>query len=363
MISLDASRCVRSLARESSCNKCEIICPTDAIVVAQNPLPAINFSSCVGCGACDAICPSEALSLESFKPTNFFFEFLESKENLLSCRKNVPCIASLSVEHIISLAILKRGIVFDMGYCDDCSIAHKCKVQILKNHEEASYILEAMESEADVKLQNICYEEVKQKDDSSRRDFFRSINLSGIAKTKYAFEVEVKKASDELVEHSLKKEDIALLKKKRLVDKRKLFFTALKRVQQPSIYHNVDAKEISFTSQKLIDEDSCTACQMCYRVCPSGALTSDIKNSKIDFDPFLCIKCNICHDVCEVDSITLSNVYNIKELFEPTVQNLISFRVRRCDECNIIFSTNSDDKMCYRCKAEDEEARELWGIL
>jgi len=119
---------------------------------------------------------------------------------------------------------------------------------------------------------------------------------------------------------------------------------------------------LTFTSQKLLDEESCTACQMCYRVCPTGALTSDIKNSKIDFDPFLCIKCNICHDVCEPKAITLSSSYNVKEFFEPVVQNLISFKVRRCDECNIIFSTNSNEKMCYRCKAEDEEARELWGI-
>jgi ferredoxin len=363
LISLNASRCVRSLARESECNKCEVICPTDAIVVGDNPLPSINFSSCVGCGACDAICPSEALSLDSFSPTNFFFEFLEDKENLISCRKNVPCIAALSVEHIISLSVLKKEMVLDMGHCDACSIAHTCKPQILKKYEEATYLLEAMENEAVIRLEDVCYEDEAEAEESDRRDFFRSINLGNVAKSKHAFEAEVKKATDELVEHTLQKEDIALLKKKRVPEKRKLFFTAIKRVQKPSQFHIVDAGEVTFTSQKLMDTESCTACQMCYRVCPTGALTSDIKNSKIDFDPFLCIKCNICHDVCEPEAITLSTAYNVKEFFEPAVQNLISFRVRRCDECNIIFSTNTEDKMCYRCKAEDEEARELWGIV
>ncbi len=361
LIKLEASRCVRSLARESECNKCELICPTEAIVVGSNPLPSINFSACVGCGACDAICPSEALTLENFKPSEFFFSFLEDEQNLISCKKNVPCIAGLSIEHIISLAILKKEMIFDMGHCDECVIAHKCKVQIIQNYEEASYLLEAMQSDATIKLENVCFEEEKEQD-SDRRSFLSSINIKNIAKTKQAFELEVKKASDELVEHTLEKEDIALLKKKRLTDRRKLFFTAIKRVQKPSEFHIVDAKEVSFTSQKLMNEETCTVCQMCYRVCPSGALTSDIKNSKIDFDPFLCIKCNICHDVCEVDAITLSSSYNIKEFFAPEVQNLISFKVKRCDECNIIFSTNSNDKMCYRCKAEDEEARELWGI-
>jgi len=203
LISLNASRCVRSLAKESQCNKCEVVCPTGAIVVGDNPLPAINFSSCVGCGACDGICPSEALSLDSFSPINFFFDCIEDADNLISCRKNVPCIAALSVEHIISIAVLKKEIVFDMGYCKECSIAHKCEPQILKNYEEASYLLEAMENKAVIKLENICFKEEIQGEESDRRDFFRSINLANVVKSKHAFEAEVKKASDELVEHTL----------------------------------------------------------------------------------------------------------------------------------------------------------------
>jgi len=360
LIKLDASRCVRSLSVDSECNKCEVVCPTAAIVVGKNPLPAINFSACVGCGACDAICPNEALSLDNFSPTNFFFDFVEDKDNLISCRKNVPCISALSVETLVSMAVLKKGMVLDMGYCEGCDLAHTCHKQILQNHEEASYLLEAMENEATIELENIAYEEPEQ--DSSRRKFFDALNLQTVAKVKHDFENEVVKASDELTEHTLQKADIALLKKKRITDRRKIFFTAIKRVEKPSQFHIIDANEISFTSQKLMDEEKCTACQMCYRVCPTGALTSDLKNSKIDFDPFMCIKCHICHDVCAPDAITLSSSYDVKQFFEPTVQNLIAFNVRRCDECNVVFSTNSDDKLCYRCKIEEEEARELWGI-
>jgi ferredoxin len=361
IIKLEASRCVRSLSVESRCNRCEVVCPTDAIVIDQNPLPAINFSLCVGCGACNGVCPTESFTLDGFSATDFFFDFLESTEdNLISCKKNIPCISALSVEHLVSLAILKKDIVLDMGYCEGCAIASTCHKQILDNHEEAIYLLEAMQSSALIRLENICYE--KETKQTHRREFLSNINLTTLAKTKKSFEDEVKKATDELIEHTLAKTDIALLRKKRLPDKRKLFFSAIKRVERPSQFHIIDATEISFTSQKLMNQDSCTVCQMCYRVCPTGALTSDIKNSKIDFDPFLCVKCNICHDVCEPDAITLSSSYNIKEFFEPTVRNLISFNVKRCNECNMIFSTNTDDEFCYRCKAEEQEAKELWGI-
>ena len=360
MLHLNAGSCVRSLSVESECNKCEVVCPTDAIVVGDNPLPSINFSNCVECGACHGICPSEALGLDTFNSTDFFFDFVEGDENLISCRKNVPCISALSVEHIISMAVLKKEIVLDMGYCSECEIASTCHKQILTNHEEATYLLQAMENSAEIKLEDVCFE--AQEKDTDRRGFLSALNLKTVAKVKNSFEQEVVKAGDELVEYTLQKADIALLKRKVIPERRKIFFTAIKRLKKPSQFHIVDATEVSFTSQKIMDEEACTACQMCYRVCPTGALTSDIKNSKIDFDPFLCIKCSICHDVCEPDAITLSSSYNVKEFFEPTVQNLISFKVRRCDECNVIYSTNGTERLCYRCKAEDEEARELWGI-
>jgi len=362
MLKLNAGLCVRSLSVESQCNKCEVVCPTNAIVVGENPLPSINFSSCVQCGACVGICPSEALSLEEFSTTNFFFDFIEDEECLISCRKNVPCITVLSVEHIISMALLKKEIVFDMGHCSSCAIAPKCQQQIEDNYEEASYILEAVESDASILLQNIAYE-AKESSTPDRRAFLESINLKNIAKAKKSLEYEVQKASDELLEHTLEKKDIALLKKKLIPDRRKILFSAFKRISKPSVFHTIDANEVTFTSQKIMNEESCTACQMCYRVCPTGALTSDIKNSKIDFDPFLCVKCNLCHDVCEPNALSLSNVYSVKEFFEPEVLNLIRFSVKRCDECNMIFSSNNaEDKLCKRCQIEEDEAKALWGI-
>ena len=362
-IALNPSSCVRSLAKFSECDKCEVICPTDAIKI-DGALPAINFSLCVGCGGCAGVCPSEALILDDFSATEFFFEFASSEEKMLSCRKNLPCLSVLSVEHIIGLASLKDGIIFDMGHCEGCDIAHTCQKQIEANAEEANYVLEAMESDAEVLLENIAYmpEEILEVDEGERRDFFRALTLKNAVGVKHKFDREVEVATDALVEHTISNDKIALLKQKGIPDKRKLLFTALKRAEKPETYHVVDANELSFTSQKLFDEEKCTACQMCYRVCPTGSLSSNVRNGKIDFDPFLCIKCHICHDVCEPDALTLSNSFNIKEFFEPRVQNLVTFDVKSCDECGRLFTSLQGKKMCYQCECEEEEARELWGI-
>ena len=363
MVTLDPARCVRSLTTFSECRRCEPVCPTTAIVI-DDSLPMINLSECVGCGACVSVCPSEAFRLDDFNPTEFFFEFASDGDGLISCRKNVPCISALNVEHIIGLSALKGGLVFDMGHCGGCAIAHTCRLQIEKMAEEANYLLEAMDAEAPVSLQDIACapEGTASTQESSRRDFFQSINLKNAIKGRSTFEREVEIATDELIEHALQKDHIAQMRQKSMTDRRKLLYSALKRIDKPQFYHVVEAAELSFTSDKLLDTEACTACQMCYRICPTGALSSDARNSKIDFDPFMCIKCHACHDVCEPDAITLSPSYNVKEFFEPSVKRLVSFDVRSCDECGALFSSLGGERLCRRCMIEEEEARGLWGL-
>lgn len=213
MLKLNAGLCVRSLSVESECNRCEVICPTSAITIQKGKtLPAINFSQCVSCGGCGAVCPSEALTLDEFVPTDFFFNFIQENDSLISCRKNVPCIAALSVEHIISLAVLKKELVFDMGHCSECKIASKCQPQIEENFEEATYILEAMESDATISMEDVKFEYEEQKY-SDRREFLNSLNLKAVAHAKKTFEDEVQKATDEIVEHNLQKNRYCTFKK------------------------------------------------------------------------------------------------------------------------------------------------------
>ncbi len=361
-ITLDAAKCVRALSKFSACNRCDAVCPTGAIKV-DGALPSINLAQCVGCGGCTGVCPSEALQLDGFSATECFFTFMEEEGNLLSCRKNVPCIAALNIEHVVAMAALKQGVVFDMGHCEGCEVAHTCRPQIEAMAEEANYLLGAMEQQAEIALEAVGYLPPEAEGEApERRDFFKAFTLKNAVASKQAFDREVESSIDEWLTHGIDTDHVARIRRKQLGDKRKILFTALKRLQRPSVYHVIEADAVSFTSQKLLDPERCTACQMCYRICPTGALSSDAKNAKIDFDPFLCIKCQLCHDVCEPDAITLSPSFNVREFFEPQEQNLVTFRIRNCNECGVPYAVINDSPLCHRCRIEEEEARELWGI-
>lgn len=360
-LTLTPERCVRALSIQSICTSCADVCPTSAIAMGSR-LPSINHSQCVGCGGCVSSCPTEALCLDDFNPTDFFFAFAGEADNVVSCQKNLPCLVALSAEHTIALCGLKNGLVWDVGHCDECSIAPVCLPQIHQRAEECNYLLEAMESDARVQLLAVKSQEDKEEKSPDRRDFFKTFHLRKIGSVRADFEKEIQRSTDEFIEYRIGTNNTAGMRQKRVTERRKIFFTALKRLEKPQVYHVVDAKQIGFTSQKLLDEGVCNACEMCYRICPTGALVSDVRNSKIDFDPFLCVKCHLCHDVCEPDAITLSTSYNLKEWYEPQLRNLVTFSVRRCNECDALFSSVAGEKVCRRCRLEEEEARELWGI-
>lgn len=362
LLILSPSACVRALSVNSICTHCADVCPTAAINITGR-LPSINQALCVGCAGCVAVCPTEALKIDDFSATDFFFSFLTEDQNIVSCQKNVPCIAALSSEQLISFAQMKQGIVLDTGHCGQCDIGERILEVMGPRIDHSNYLLEAIESEYRVVCEDISYTDVSESEEKpNRRDFFKNFHLRGIGKARSDFEKEIQRTTDEFIEYTTDSLDTKALRTKKITDRRKLFFTALKRFEVPSQFHVVQSDKIAFTSQKLLDEELCTACEMCYRVCPTGALTSDMRNSKIDFDPFLCVKCHLCHDVCEPNAITLSTSYNLKEWYVPSVQNLATFAVRRCNECDGLFSSVAGEKICRRCRLEEEEARELWGL-
>ena len=350
-LQLEIASCVRATSKFSECTKCIEACP-ESIQLVDN-LPSFANNTGVEAASCVGVCPTEAFSLSDFSTTEFFFTFLESKVRLISPKINVPCLSVLSVEHLISLALAsEEAITLDLSSYDEQSILFE---QIEARIEEANFVLSSF---SDKCLDTNYTAEPKRKEKtedevSSRRSFLGNASLKGAVKHKMTFDEAVE--ADELKTFALDVNIIAKIREKNLPDKRKILFTTLKHAGVPDAFEVLPEKEVSFTSQKFVD-DSCTNCQICYRICPTGALTSDGKFSLINFDAMLCVKCRLCHDVCEPDAIQLQSGFEIKEFFEPTQRTLATFNIKRCNECGNNFTYTGGEQACPRCMAEEEEA-------
>ncbi len=354
-LNFDVSLCVRAKSKFSECTKCMDVSPSSMQMVDN--LPSFSGSTGIEAAACVGVCPTEAFSLSGFSTTEFFFTFLESKDRCISPEINVPCLSVLSVEHLIALALAsEEEISLDISSYDERSRLFE---HIQSHIDEANFILSSFSSKqlsindaaketAELQAQNNTEEEI-----SSRRSFLGNASLKGIVKNKKTFDDAVE--ADELKTFVLDAAVIAKIKEKKLPDKRKLLFTALKRTGMPEKFEILPEEEVSFVSQKFVDE-SCTNCQICYRICPTGALSSNGKFSLIHFDAMLCVKCHLCHDVCEPDAIQLQSGFEIKEFFEPTQRTLATFNIKRCNECGNSFTFTGGEQICPRCLVEEEEA-------
>ena len=349
---LDIALCVRATSKFSTCTKCIDACPESIQLVDNLPSFANNIG--VEAAACVGICPTEAFSLSDFSTTEFFFTFLESKVRLISSKLNVPCLSVLSVEHLIALALAcEEEITLDLSSYDEKSILYE---QIESRIEETNFVLSAFSEKrllSNVDVETVLSPDVVSHEKDDRRSFLGNVSLKGAVKHKMTFDEAV--VENELKTFALDINIIQKIKEKNLPDKRKILFTTLKHVGLPDAFEVLAEKDINFTSQKFVDE-SCTNCQICYRICPTGALSSDGKFSLINFDAMLCVKCHLCHDVCEPDAIHLQPGFEIKEFFEPAQRTLATFDIKRCNECGNPFTYKGGEISCLRCSVEEEEA-------
>ena len=131
----------------------------------------------------------------------------------------------------------------------------------------------------------------------------------------------------------------------------------MKRVTTPESFEVLAEEDVSFVSQKFID-DSCTNCQICYRICPTGALSSNGKFSLINFDAMLCVKCRLCHDVCETDCHSTYRVDLRSRSFLNLNRELWqAFTIKRCNECGNNFTYTGGEQACPTVSwLEEEEA-------
>ena len=351
----NVASCVRAMSKFSECTKCVDVCP-EHIQIVDN-IPTFSQSTGLEAAACIGVCPTEAFSLSDFSVTEFFFTFLESKVRLISPNLNIPCVSVLSIEHLISLAIASEEMI--MIDLNSYHSQNTLFVLIQERIEEANFILSSFSDKVvQTNLDEISKGDIKQEETSnevsSRRDFFtKTTSVKGVVEQKKAFDDAVN--AEELHHFPIDESVISKIKDKHLPDKRKILFTTLKRAGVPEIFEILSEEDISFVSQKFIDEN-CTNCQICHRICPTGALSSNGKFSVINFDAMLCVKCRLCHDACEPDAIHLQKGFEIKEFFEPIQRTLATFDIKRCNECGNYFTYTGGEQACPRCMVEEEEA-------
>jgi len=340
----DAFSCLRSDYAKSECSYCIDLCPEEAMLFDRKRL-TLDTQRCTGCAACVGTCPTEALRSDLFDPNRFSLEFSLSREKVLSCRVNVPCLAALSVEHLVSIVLRREDeTVCDLAHCGECSLNRDGKLFAT---------IETMVDEAD-RFLGFCgsqkriarlYELPSEAPETGRRELFKRV-------TRLAREAGEEHSMSELAQaHEMKQP----LKRVLLKNAIKAHIGSLPATADP-------APSFSFVRNRRIDERSCTNCQECAIFCPTEALTTLQDNTGIVFKVGHCIACGICSDVCQPRAIAESDGFDLVEFAFDRMQLLVRHRLEICEECNVAFPYRGGEMVCDRCRDFRENFSDLFTM-
>lgn len=354
----DIYSCVRVYYRYADCKKCLEVCPIENTIYLENDKIKVNPQSCVLCSACVGNCPTESFKIEGFDINNFYKKFLESENNLISCKLNIPCLSALDENYLVSIVIEKESdLMLDIGHCSSCQIEKQTDI-INKNVEKANYILDQISYPYRVKIENISYTKPEQPK-NKRRSFLKIFAKQTAALAFWMIEDKIPFEDEKRKEENKNFKNIVSEKVNPI--KRDILLSSLSKIEdKENRYFEVD--KIEFSSDKWIDSYKCTNCSICYNVCPSGALSPDSSKLKVLFSPTLCIKCRICHDVCPEKCIYLEEKLYLSDFISDKYKVLAEHVMIPCSECLVPFSYKGDSTVCPRCRQLEDDLKELLKI-
>lgn len=292
---INPNLCVHSKISNSSCRNCIDICPSNAWVISNESL-AFDEKQCKYCNSCVGSCNEGAIYSD--------FEFKTLK---------------IDKDKIVFLAINEEENPY---YLKDLNILSIKNILKLSNLGVNEIILNGFENIESVKT-----------------------NLSKISLVK----------SIKILENiSLEETNTILNRYKQNFNRRELLKKTFTKIVKSKIDKNSDfalknfQKEIKESIYRVnLDENSCTYCQVCTRLCPHNAISFETINNKKYFlsDSLNCTNCKLCSDICLSDSIkiTLNNK-------EDKVDFKVELTDNICKSCYFDFVSNDKKEICPNCE-------------
>jgi len=353
---LDAKHCLHTQDQGSECAACFDICPVEAITAGKPPV--LNAELCQSCLACLPTCPVGAYHAD------------DDISSLLNCATHIEgqpvellcglhphretgadaesigicirgCLAGLGTGAYLALAAM--GLTHIITRTDAC---RECKWGALSPeiHDQAgraNRFLSAWDrgdtvacvDELGSPLQRALWD--AKNPPLSRRDMFRMLARQG--------QVTMARAMERQAAGSKRQPGRDRLRLLSAVSHLPAYSSA------PAA--NFEGLDFAF----LTVSESCTACGVCARACPTEALHFEKNEGEttftLSFLPQNCIGCDLCAHVCAPGAIGLDRdpsfeqVFGTKEALTVQAGELV-----RCEHCKTLMAARPGVRLCQLCE-------------
>jgi ferredoxin len=354
--------CKRVLFRQSECQICSDLCPTEAISFSLGP--EIN-NTCINCGLCAIACPTEAL--ENIQNTDqMLLELMEEKADTLiqdykfhiHCQqaeaKNessvcINCLGTMTENALVALSNREvQHLLISTGNCNDCQLSKG--MELFKQAAARYSVLTPLLSQSQVSHSKPVKISIREKQKqaqpaqtNSRRDFIRSLGTNVV---KQAAKIAVDK---EKQIKALLQTDNEATETKRPSTRRELLKSLLIESGKVTDSQLLDPQSPWLKMQ--VDAAHCVGCGVCVNVCPTGALVKEVHDMELTrtINYNLCTNCGVCVEACPQDVIRFEQAYQTSYFTNDSVEVVAKVSLNACAICGEIIPV-SEGEVCTTCQ-------------
>lgn len=348
---LRATRCVRFRYRYSECQHCRDACPHDAVVLADDGV-RIDPARCQNCGLCVGACRTEALAAAQLARVETLKRAIRQERFAWACDPSglegdakVPCLGALDGATLAYLA--KRGIAVELRgsrHCARCPHGAEGAARLALVLDAAQALRAASgENWAELKLSADSAPPSRTPAQAGRRQLLRRLIGRGIDEVANA----AKHGEPPPIPEAAIRAAPPFV-----TEQRELLQIVCKRRDEGAFRL---ASHQGLPLMQLRPAQGCTACEACFRVCPTGALQIEETTVSwtLTFTADRCVACEACIEVCQPGALGAEH-----ELDARPARGAIPLERRakqRCARCERFFVSAEPRDRCPVC-LDDEQA-------